>query len=289
MADAAGRVSDNAQGLIEANTAINERGAAYRWVSAVDQITGFNNAMAFQGFALVSSGGFHGHDADTRAESLLRSWLSPQQLEDWVATRNFIVQGGSTGRSYRVGDGCYELGDDGQNVAYLCFGPIDYSLPSADRVLAKKLALQCDEETVLRVANRAPAIHGAFTFGLELAQQQALANQQQSAVNPFALVNAACQRQMRAEVAVMQARQWPRTAVAQPMDNQPCTDAPYVTDPHDARVVVSTERMSNLVQAAARELQERERQWRRAWWIVRGLWAVVALVGIAWMLAVIFD
>jgi hypothetical protein len=96
--------------------------------------------------------------ADGRAVRLLRQWLRPEQLAQLTRHGHFDVVGSRGGTRYRIYDcgriaNVRVLDDDGEVVAGLCFHPIG-ELPSADVMLAQKIALETDEHAALAVANR---------------------------------------------------------------------------------------------------------------------------------------
>ena len=101
-------------------------------------------------------------EAETKAEKLLREWLSPEQLRQYDLYGFFLVRGGRTGRQYRIRQlltyNVDEIGPRGV-AASLCFQAADaYAL--GDHMLAQKIALECREEEALAVAYRSPDIFG---------------------------------------------------------------------------------------------------------------------------------
>jgi len=91
-------------------------------------------------------------DAARKALALLREWLSPEQLAQFKRDGCFEVVGRKTGKRYRIQAG--QL----QNVFELdtpfrgwCFMP-QGGLPTGDVMLAQKIALETDEEAIMKVA-----------------------------------------------------------------------------------------------------------------------------------------
>jgi hypothetical protein len=100
--------------------------------------------------------------AEDRGITLLQSWLTPEQSEQFNSKREFEVVGRDTGTRYRITAGTQmnviQLDDDDRYVARLCFRPIG-GLVTADIMLAQKIALETMESQALEVANysRPPA------------------------------------------------------------------------------------------------------------------------------------
>ena len=94
--------------------------------------------------------------AEKRALTLLREWLTPDQLKQWDARDEFDVIGGDTGTRYRITRGTamniYQFGDTRSAVKQWCFAPVG-KLAVGDVLLAQKIALENDERTTLAVAN----------------------------------------------------------------------------------------------------------------------------------------
>ena len=94
---------------------------------------------------------------EQRAYTLLKEWLSPEQLARFESHRHFEVQGSHSGKCYRIRDRRFmnidELNKDGARIAVWCFGPAG-CLPIGDVMLAQKIALETDEQAALAVANR---------------------------------------------------------------------------------------------------------------------------------------
>lgn len=121
-------------------------------------------------------------EANRRAYELLLAHLSPKQLEDVKRTGAFTVRGSCSGNNYvifmhglsfnifgRLDVGRHPEGGSlmrfngftplvdcriccAPNQVVLCDGYYKY-IPVHDMVLGQKLALECDEEAFLRVAN----------------------------------------------------------------------------------------------------------------------------------------
>ena len=107
------------------------------------------------------------NDAETRGLTLLREWLSPEQLAQYQAKGYFDVTGCDSGKRYRIHYGTsmnvHEIDRAGRARAGWCFVPNIY-LVAGDVMLAQKIALETDELGALAVAkefsparSRAPA------------------------------------------------------------------------------------------------------------------------------------
>jgi hypothetical protein len=96
-------------------------------------------------------------EAEQRARSLLKEWLSPVQLAQYKSDGYFQVTGSHSGKRYRIRHdrlmNVDELDERGTRVAVWCFGPEGY-LPVGDVMLAQKIALETDEQAALVIANR---------------------------------------------------------------------------------------------------------------------------------------
>ena len=94
-----------------------------------------------------------------RGITLLRKWLSPEQLAQFDAFRNFDVIGCDTGTRYRIRHGpapnVHEIDAAGLPVMGWCFVP-SRPLVAGDVMLAQKIALETNERAALAVANRFP-------------------------------------------------------------------------------------------------------------------------------------
>jgi hypothetical protein len=96
--------------------------------------------------------------ANECAKQILLDHLTPQQRETVEKNGWFTIQGGETGKLYRVGTRGFagnveELDADGKPVARLCCHLSD-ALPHHDHHLAQKLMLEWEEQTFLELANR---------------------------------------------------------------------------------------------------------------------------------------
>ena len=101
--------------------------------------------------------------AELRGISLLKGWLSPDQLAQYESYRYFDVIGHQSGKRYRIrygaGMNIYEIDSRGRTLAGLCFVPSE-TLVAGDVMLAQKIALETDEWSALAVARRfAPTWH----------------------------------------------------------------------------------------------------------------------------------
>ncbi len=99
--------------------------------------------------------------AEKRGVALLRSWLSPEQVEQWDKRGAFDVIGCDTGTRYRITRGSsmniHQLDSAGGIVAQWCFAPAG-SLVTGDILLAQKIALETMEREVLALANTQAAL-----------------------------------------------------------------------------------------------------------------------------------
>jgi hypothetical protein len=95
-------------------------------------------------------------EAHQRALALLRSWLTPEQDEQWSARGDFDVIGSDTGTRYRITPraimNVQQLDEDGRPVARWCFAPEGY-FATGDVLLAQKIALETMELKALAIAN----------------------------------------------------------------------------------------------------------------------------------------
>ena len=88
-----------------------------------------------------------------RAEALIREWLSPAQLREYEKTKRFEVTGSAGGR-YLITPSYIRDLNTGEHI---CFVPENWSvLPTADIMLARKVALENDEASARKVAYRLP-------------------------------------------------------------------------------------------------------------------------------------
>jgi hypothetical protein len=90
-----------------------------------------------------------------RGITLLREWLSAEQLSQFNMLGYFEVTGCQTGKRYRVlyatGTNIHELDEEGHPIIGWCFVPAG-SLVPGDVMLAQKIALETDESAALQVA-----------------------------------------------------------------------------------------------------------------------------------------
>lgn len=95
-------------------------------------------------------------EAADRGMKLLRSWLDPQQSEQYAKDGYFDVVG-SRGTRYRITNGTagnvHEFDKHGKQIASWCFHP-GGALCMGDTMLAQKIALETDERAAIRVANK---------------------------------------------------------------------------------------------------------------------------------------
>jgi hypothetical protein len=95
-------------------------------------------------------------EADKRALALLRSWLTPEQDQQWAARARFEVIGCDTGTRYRITYraimNVHQLDESGRPVKQWCFAP-EGSLAIGDVLLAQKIALETMEREALASAN----------------------------------------------------------------------------------------------------------------------------------------
>jgi hypothetical protein len=94
-------------------------------------------------------------EAEQKALILLRSWLSPEQAQQYDSQMHFDVIGSDTGRRYRIRRGRImnvdQLDSAENKVCAWCFGPGD--LAEGDCMLAQKIALETFESEALAIAN----------------------------------------------------------------------------------------------------------------------------------------
>ena len=101
----------------------------------------------------------HPQEARDRARQLLLSHLTPEQRQTFESNRWFVVQGGKSGRRYRIKDTDDLVANidvlDGDRVDHrICaHAPID-RFPLHDHLLAQKIMIECEEEQMLKIANR---------------------------------------------------------------------------------------------------------------------------------------
>ena len=102
------------------------------------------------------AGAFH-FEAEARALTLLKGWLSPGQRICYERFRYFDVVGSDTGTRYRIHHGTQtnidELSTNDDLVCKWCFVP-EGDLVAGDVMLAQKVALETNERGALSVAHR---------------------------------------------------------------------------------------------------------------------------------------
>jgi hypothetical protein len=96
--------------------------------------------------------------ANECAKQILLDHLTAEQRETVEKNGWFVIQGGESGKLYRIGmrsiaGNVEELDADGRAVARFCCHLND-AIPHHDHHLAQKLMLEWEEETFLRLANR---------------------------------------------------------------------------------------------------------------------------------------
>lgn len=99
--------------------------------------------------------------AELQGITLLKEWLSPEQLAQYESYRYFDVIGLQSGKRYRirygVGMNIYEIDARGKRLTGLCFVPSE-TLVAGDVMLAQKIALETDEPNAIAVARRFPTV-----------------------------------------------------------------------------------------------------------------------------------
>jgi hypothetical protein len=94
-------------------------------------------------------------DREARGMTLLREWLSPQQLRQLEVYNYFEVIGGDSGTRYRIQYGVstnvIELDNCGRPRSGWCFIP-EGSLVPGDVMLTQKIALETNERAALAIA-----------------------------------------------------------------------------------------------------------------------------------------
>jgi hypothetical protein len=96
--------------------------------------------------------------SEARGLRLMRDWLSPDQREQFDDSGYFEVVGCDSGKRYRIYYGVvppnvYEIDYAGRRKMGLCFMPLG-RLAAGDVILAQKIALETNEDSALKVANR---------------------------------------------------------------------------------------------------------------------------------------
>jgi hypothetical protein len=97
--------------------------------------------------------------AKAKAEQLLVEHLTEEQEKAWKENRAIFVTAKS-GRRFKIKEGragnIEEINAEGKSIRSFCVHVEPYNVPDADNVLAQKLALEHNEEALLRVANSHP-------------------------------------------------------------------------------------------------------------------------------------
>ena len=86
-----------------------------------------------------------------RALELLWQHLTEEQRAEYVETKTVVVRGEETGDCYRIYRGTVRRVVDGSDFCLVVRDNKD-NVPVEDMVLAKKILLECDEDTFLRTA-----------------------------------------------------------------------------------------------------------------------------------------
>lgn len=92
--------------------------------------------------------------AESRADQLLTSLLTPSQAQEYRDQKRFELQ--INGKTYRINKGRagnVQLIEGGKPVAQYCAHP-DIWVPNGDNMVAQMLMLQTDEAMFLKTANR---------------------------------------------------------------------------------------------------------------------------------------
>lgn len=97
-------------------------------------------------------------EAETKAKSLMHDNLTPIQREALEKHGWFLVEGGKSGKLYRIHARSYagnidELDDKMTAVARLCVHAAS-DIPLGDQLLAQALSLRFDEDHIIAKANR---------------------------------------------------------------------------------------------------------------------------------------
>lgn len=125
------------------------------WITCATTTTYANPTVALTAPAVRR----HTPEAETRARDLLLQHLSPEQRSTFKRHKWFVVEGGRTGKRYRVRDLGHLRGNvdvlDGERVDHRLCGHADQNVvPLEDNLLAQKLMLEADEDEFLALANR---------------------------------------------------------------------------------------------------------------------------------------
>jgi hypothetical protein len=97
--------------------------------------------------------------AKAKAEQLLVEHLTEEQEQAWKENRAIFVTAKS-GRRFKIREGragtIEEINAEGKAIRSFCVHVEPHNVPDADNVLAQKLALEHNEEALLRMANNHP-------------------------------------------------------------------------------------------------------------------------------------
>jgi hypothetical protein len=101
----------------------------------------------------------HPKEAQDRARDLLLAHLTPKQRRTFEENGWFVVEGGKTGRPYRIRAkedlvANIDVVEDDRTLYRLCGHCGLKEVPLGDHLLAQKLMLEGAEEEFLRLANR---------------------------------------------------------------------------------------------------------------------------------------
>jgi len=96
-------------------------------------------------------------EAEHRAEILLRSMLTDEQVEQLDRMSAFVVETETKKYLVRHRRRVQELDADGNPIAAYCIHPRKY-VPGHDTMLAQKLLLEADEAEFLRIANKSALV-----------------------------------------------------------------------------------------------------------------------------------
>lgn len=129
----------------------------YRYEREADFIREEARRIDLQMMQIMMGQGQQRHEAEARGETLLREWLSPQQLAQYEGNRYFDVIGSSSKRRYRVTNkrsfNVLLLDADEGVEEEICVMPVG-NLVMGDMMLAQKVALETNEPAAIEVANR---------------------------------------------------------------------------------------------------------------------------------------
>ncbi len=107
-------------------------------------------------------------ERSARGLTLLKDWLSPEQLGCYEKYGYFEVTGSDSGTVYRIRQGkqanVEQLDGTGQAICAWCFVPKG-DLVVGDVMLAQKIALETDERAAIAVAIRYTTLHARRATG----------------------------------------------------------------------------------------------------------------------------